>query len=116
MSKTKAFVRKLADVAPVPCPCGQSQRIVTNADNDRVSVHRVRINGEAKAHYHKALSEYYVILEGEGAIELDGRLHAVAPGDVVYIPPLTRHALRGRFEIINVVSPPFDPTDEHLVE
>jgi len=116
MAKTKAFVRKLADAAPVPCPCGQSWRIITRTDNDRVSVHRVRINGEAKTHYHKTLSEYYVILDGEGEIELDGQLHAVAPGDVVYIPPLTRHALRGSFEIINVASPPFDPADEHLVE
>ena len=40
----------------------------------------------------------------------------VKPGDVVYIPPFTRHVARGNFEIINVVHPPFDPSDEYLDE
>ena len=40
----------------------------------------------------------------------------VEPGDVVYIPPGTRHALRGTVEILNVVSPPFDAADEFVVE
>ena len=111
-----AFVRKSSEVAPVSCPCGQATRIITGADNDRVSIHRVRIAGEAKKHYHRKCTEHYVVLEGEGEIELDERTVAVGPGDVVYIPPETRHALRGQFEIINVVAPPFEPDDEYVVE
>jgi len=113
---TKAFVRKARDVAPVRCPCGSATRIITAADNDRVSVHRVAIRGEAKTHYHETLTEVYVILEGTGEIELDDEHVPVEPGDVVYIPPSTRHALHGHFDIINIVSPPFDADDEHMVE
>ena len=116
MKRTKAFVRKASDVAPVDCPCGQARRIVTGADNDAVSIHRVRIDGEATKHYHKVLTEHYYILEGAGQIELDDRLVEVSAGDVVCIPPQTRHALRGHFEIINVVTPPFRADDEHVVE
>jgi len=116
MPPTKAFVRHGSDVAPVPCPCGQATRIISGADNDLVSIHRVRIDGEAKMHYHKVLAEHYVVLSGSGEIELDDERIAVGPGDVVYIPPGTAHALRGRFEIINVVTPPFDPADEYVVE
>jgi mannose-6-phosphate isomerase-like protein (cupin superfamily) len=114
MSDRRAFVRKLTDVAPVDCPCGQAWRIITGEDNDRVSIHRVSIDGAAKEHYHKSLTECYIVLSGSGEVELDGERVAVEPGDVVYIPPPTRHALRGHFEIINVVTPPFDSADEHV--
>lgn len=110
------LVKHLADIAPVACPCGEARRIITGADTAQLSIHRVKIRGEAKKHYHKFLTEYYVILEGAGEIEMDDALVAVKPGDVVMIPPGTRHALRGAFEIINVVVPPFDPADEFLAE
>ena len=116
MQQKKGFVRKAADVAPVACPCGQARRIVTADDNDRVSIHRVTIAGEAAKHYHEIAAEHYYILSGAGEIELDDETIAVQPGDLVYIPPGVRHALRGDFEIINVVAPPFDPADEYVVE
>jgi len=109
-------VRRCADVNPVPCPCGSATRIITGADNDLVSVHRTRIEGEAKRHYHREHQECYVVLEGEGVIELDEATHAVGPGDTILIPAGTEHALRGQFEIINIVTPPFDAEDEFIVE
>jgi len=112
----RPFIRKASDVTAVPCPCGEATRIITGEDNDRVSIHRVRISGEAKLHYHETFTEYYFIISGTGEIELDDTKHQVEPGDVVHIPPRTRHALRGEFEIINIVSPPFDASDEHVVE
>ena len=112
----KFLVKHLADIAPVTCPCGESRRIITDEDTSHLSIHRVKISGEAQKHYHKTLTEYYVVLEGVGEIEMNDTLVAVEPGDVMMIPPGTRHALRGEFEIINVVVPPFDPEDEYLVE
>jgi mannose-6-phosphate isomerase-like protein (cupin superfamily) len=109
------IIRNVADVAPVPCPCGQSRRIITEADNELVSVHRVTVSGKAKPHYHERLTEYYVILEGSGVIVLNDERIQVRPDDVIMIPPGTRHALEGEFEIINIVCPPFDAADEHLV-
>ena len=55
------------------------------------------------------------VLDAVGMV-LDDECTPVGPGDVVYIPPGTRHALRGTVEIINVVSPPFDASDEYVVE
>ena len=116
MGAKRFLIRNVDDVTPVPCPCGEARRIITGADTPDLSIHRVRIQGEAKAHYHKRLTEYYHSLSGEGEIEIDGVPHPVRPGDTVMIPPETRHALRGDFEILNIVSPPFDPGDEFLVE
>ncbi len=110
------LVRRPQDVAPVPCPCGEARRIITAEHNEHVSIHRVKICGEAKKHYHRRLTEYYVILEGTGEIELGDDKVPVEPGAVIMIPAGTAHALRGEFEIINIVSPPFDPEDEHLVD
>ena len=36
------------------------------------SVHLVEISEDARTHYHKRLTEIYVVLEGEGFMELDG--------------------------------------------
>ena len=110
------FVRKASDTAPVACPCGEARRIVTGEDNDRLSVHRVTIAGEAKKHYHERLTECYVVLSGTGEVELGDERVVMEPDDVVFIPPGTQHAMRGHFEIINIVAPPFDPEDEFVVE
>lgn len=113
--KKRVLVRNVEDVEAVACPCGEARRIVTADDTSQLSIHRVSIRGEAESHYHKRLTEYYVILDGVGEIEADGELLSVKPGDVIMIPPETRHALRGNFDIINIVAPPFDPEDEHVV-
>ncbi|MFO7774418.1 MAG: cupin domain-containing protein [Candidatus Hydrogenedentota bacterium] len=109
-------VRNVNDVSPITCPCGDARRIFSQDDQGPVGIHRVTISHEAQRHYHKKTTEYYIILEGEGEVELNDERVPVKPGDVVYIPPFTRHVARGNFEIINVVHPPFDPSDEYLDE
>lgn len=104
--------RNFDEVEPVACPCGEARRAITMADNDRLSIHRVSISREARRHWHRGLTEYYVVLSGEGEIEIDEERVPVRPGDVVMIPPGTRHVARGELEIINIVTPPFDPADE----
>ncbi len=112
----RPVIRRLADTAPVPCPCGEAFRIVTADDGGPISFHVTRINGHATKHRHARLTETYYCLEGSGEIELDDEVHAFTPGTVVMIPPGVAHAARGEFTIINVVSPPFDPTDEEIVK
>jgi mannose-6-phosphate isomerase-like protein (cupin superfamily) len=103
------------ELVPTPCPCGQSRRAFRRPDNRLVSVHAVDISRDARAHYHRTLTETYYVLEGEGHLELDGVLHPVRPGSVVMIRPGTRHrAVVGAqpMKILNIVVPPFDPADE----
>lgn len=109
-------IRNFEDVEPTACPCGQARRAITGADGAPVSVHRVTIDREAKPHHHERLTEVYIVLRGEGEIVLDGEARAVRPGDVILILPGVVHAARGDLEILNVVSPPFDPADEFLEE
>jgi len=63
-------------------------------------------------HYHKTHTEIYLILEGEGHMELDGRRVPIGPFTSVLIKPGCRHRAVGRMQIVNVCIPPFDPADE----
>ena len=109
------IVKHLDETPAVPCPCGFAQRILTGEDNAQVSVHVVRIKADSETHYHTRLTETYYVLEGEGVMELDGHLEPLKPGTVVHIPPGVRHRATGDLTILNIVTPPFDPTDEHVV-
>jgi mannose-6-phosphate isomerase-like protein (cupin superfamily) len=110
------LIADLANIPSVPCPCGTSRRAFVG-EGAPCSIHRVEISRDAKAHYHKRLTEIYYFLDGEGHLELDGVLHAVKPGMAILIRPETRHRAvvgNGPMRILNVVVPPFDPSDEWL--
>ena len=66
------------------------------------------------SHYHKKMTEIYLVLEGEGHIELDGESLPVKPLTTVMIKPGCRHRAVGNMKIINVPIPKFDPDDEWL--
>ena len=58
------------------------------------------------------MTEIYVILEGEGHLELDGAQVPVKPFTSVMIKPGCRHRAIGKLRILNIPIPAFDPTDE----
>jgi mannose-6-phosphate isomerase-like protein (cupin superfamily) len=45
-------------------------------------------------HYHARSEELYVLLDGEGEMEVDGQRARVGPGDAILIPPRARHQIR----------------------
>jgi mannose-6-phosphate isomerase-like protein (cupin superfamily) len=76
------------------------------------SVHLVDIESDARTHYHKSMTEIYVVLEGTGHIELDGEKLPVRPMTAIYIPPGCRHRAVGRLKLLNLPVPAFDEKDE----
>lgn len=112
-SNTPRFeISRLAQLAPVDCPCGQSRRAFVEDADKYASMHLVEISLDAQAHYHKQMTEIYYVLEGTGEIELDGERHAVSPGDAILIKPGCRHRAVGKLRILNTAIPAFDPADE----
>ena len=105
-------VAQLDEVAPTPCPCGQARRAFAGVGGAVASVHLVDISVDARTHYHKRMTEIYLVLEGEGHLELDGELVPVKPMTAVYIRPGCRHRAVGKLRIINIPVPAFDPGDE----
>jgi mannose-6-phosphate isomerase-like protein (cupin superfamily) len=106
------MIANLSDVSPAECPCGLARRAFADAPGAVASLHIVDIKDDSRAHYHKRMTEIYLVLEGEGHIELDGERHPLKPLTAVYIKPGCRHRAIGRLKIVNVPVPAFDPNDE----
>ena len=109
-------VRSLPQISPVECPCGFTKRAFTELPEQTASIHYVDIKKDSRVHYHKKLTEIYLILEGEGYMELDGERIPVKPMDTVFIRPLCRHRAVGKLKVVNVPIPAFDPGDEWFDE
>jgi mannose-6-phosphate isomerase-like protein (cupin superfamily) len=105
-------IEQLDEIRPLPCPCGQARRAFAQPDNSVATVHQVQIETDARVHYHKRMTEIYVVLEGTGAIELDGELIPVRPMTTIMIQPGCRHRAIGGLKILNIAIPAFDETDE----
>jgi len=110
------IIEQLEEIDPVACPCGQSRRAFVAPDNAVATLHKVDISTDARVHYHKSLTEIYLVLEGEGHLELDGDLVPVKPFTTALIKPGCRHRAVGRLKIIVTAIPAFDPEDEWFDE
>ncbi|HUW58556.1 MAG TPA: cupin domain-containing protein [Planctomycetota bacterium] len=111
-----ARVIQLDDIEGIACPCGWARRAFSELPDAPASVHLVDVRADAEPHHHDAHTEVYIVLECDvgGAVELDGERHPVKPMTAVMIGPGVRHRALGRMKILNLVIPPFDPSDEHL--
>src|SRR4051794_35056502 len=105
-------IAQLDEITPTRCPCGWARRAFATLTDAPASVHLVEIQKDARTHYHRRMTEIYVILEGEGQIELDGVRHPVRPLTAIMIQPGCRHRALGDLRILNVPIPAFDPEDE----
>ena len=60
------------------------------------------------------MTEIYLVLEGEGHMELDGELIPIKPMSSIMIKPGCRHRAIGKLKIVNVAIPAFDERDEYF--
>ena len=105
-------ISQLLEIPPVDCPCGQARRAFADVEGAPASVHIVDIHADSRVHFHKKMTETYVVLEGEGQIELDGERFDVKPMTAIMIRPGCRHRAIGNLKILNIPVPAFDPHDE----
>ena len=106
------LITQLDKIDPARCPCGITRRAFVSPENPLATLHLVDIQKDARTHYHKRLTEIYLVLEGEGHMELDGELVPVKPLTSIFIKPGCRHRAVGNLKIINIAIPAFDPDDE----
>ena len=106
------LVAQLDEVDPVRCPCGLARRAFVVPENKTATLHMVDIAEDSRTHYHKKMTEIYLVLEGKGHIELDGKTFPLKPMTSVMVKPGCRHRAVGKLRIINIPIPAFDPDDE----
>ena len=106
------MISQLDEIPSQPCPCGFARRAFAGVAQNAASLHLVDIQEDARAHYHKKMTEMYLVLEGTGEVELDGQRFPVRPMTAIYIKPGCRHRAIGKLKIINIPIPAFDESDE----
>lgn len=106
------LIEQLDQIESLQCPCGTTRRAFVNPENQAATMHMVNISENSRVHYHKKLTETYLVLEGEGHMELDGDVISVKPMTSVLIKPGCRHRAIGKLKVIVVAIPAFDPEDE----
>jgi mannose-6-phosphate isomerase-like protein (cupin superfamily) len=106
------MIARFDDIEAVKCPCGFSRRAFVSPENPTATMHIVDIQADARVHFHKKLTEVYLVLEGEGYMELDGESVPVKPFTAIFIKPGCRHRAVGKMRIVNVSIPAFNPEDE----
>ena len=99
------------DLQEQECCCGTVRRAFAADDESPASLHLLELADEPPCHYHEKTTEIYVILEGEGYLELDGERVAVKPMSAVMIKPGCRHRGVGTMKLYNISIPRFDPDD-----
>lgn len=110
----KYSVVNFDELDTVNCPCGTTRRAFTDDPDQIASIHMVDIKQDSELHYHKKMTEIYLILEGEGHMELDGELIPVRKDSTILIKPGCRHRAIGKMKIVNIPVPAFDPDDEYF--
>ena len=105
-------VAQLDEVESTQCPCGTTKRAFVSPENPVATIHIVDISKDSRVHYHKKLTEIYLVLEGEGHMELDDEIVPVKPMTTILIKPGCRHRAVGQMRIVNIPVPAFDSEDE----
>lgn len=93
------------------CCCGTVQRAFLEIPDAPASIHYLKVKEEPTSHFHQKTHEIYLILAGEGHLELDGELVPVKPLSAVLIKPGCRHRAIGPLRIINIPVPKHDSED-----
>lgn len=108
----EVVVKHIADIVPERGSCGKRKKIITNDDCRAVALSHLKIE-DARMHLHHRSYEIYYVLNGEGTLEVDDKIIAVARGTAVLIPPGKRHKAVSikELEVLVIMSPPM--AEEH---
>ncbi|WP_298330906.1 cupin domain-containing protein [Haloactinopolyspora sp.] len=93
------------------CSCGSTRRAFVDARPGTASVHLLDVR-DAATHYHRTATELYIVLDGEGTVELDGTAHPARALSAFLIPPGCRHRAVGDLRMLVVAIPAADDKDE----
>lgn len=105
-------VAQMEAIETIACPCGFTRRAFTEDEAQLATLHLLDVQEDARVHYHKNITEIYLILEGEGFMELDGELIPVQAMSAILIKPGCRHRALGKLRVALTAIPAFDPEDE----
>lgn len=102
------------DALPFVTKDGSTIREYLHTDRQSLAEATLGPNEATQRHYHAASEEIYLIVEGSGALEVDGELRDVGVGDAVLIAPGAWHELTAGVEGVRLLCccvPPYSDDD-----
>lgn len=116
-------VRSRADAEPFTTADGSTIRVlldgeVAAARNQSLAEATLAPGQATQRHYHAVSEELYVLLEGEGEVEVDGQRRPVGAGDAILIVPGAWHQIRAvgdaELRFLCCCAPPYAHSDTYF--
>ena len=116
-------VRSRDDAEPFTTADGSTIRVLLDAEvggarNQSLAEATLAPGQETQRHYHAASEELYVLLDGEGEMEVEGERRRVGPGDAILIPPGAWHQIRAsgdrELRFLCCCAPPYSHDDTYF--
>jgi mannose-6-phosphate isomerase-like protein (cupin superfamily) len=113
-------IRSRGDATPFTTADGSTIRVLLDAEtagaaNQSLAEAWLEPGQETQRHYHARSEELYVLLDGEGEMEVEGERARVGPGDAVLIPPGAWHQIRAAdsepLRFLCCCAPPYSDED-----
>jgi mannose-6-phosphate isomerase-like protein (cupin superfamily) len=112
-------IRSRDDATPFTTADGSTIRVLLDAEtgtrNQSLAEAWLEPGQATQRHYHARSEELYVLLDGEGELEVDGERSHVGPGQAILIPPGARHQITasddGPLRFLCCCAPPYSHDD-----
>lgn len=105
------------DAAPFVTKDGSTVREYHHTERQSLAEAVLGPGGATRRHYHERSEEIYLVLDGDGVLEVDDEVRAVAAGDAVVIAPGSWHTLTAGpagITILCCCAPPYADHDTHF--
>jgi quercetin dioxygenase-like cupin family protein len=76
-------------------------------------------HGASVAHAHPDLEQATYVIEGEATVEVDGELHSVKSGDLLFFPAKVFHDIQvvsERIKLLVIYAPPYGEAPEKVIK
>ena len=106
-------VSSLASAEAFTTKDGSAIRELHHTQGQSLAEARLDEGQRTQRHYHARTEEIYVLLDGEGEMEVDGDRRRVGPGDAVLIPAGAWHQIRAGtpLRFLCCCAPPYAHSD-----
>ncbi len=109
------LIRRMGSVPRNERGAGQVSHLLLGLPDDdspmSITIVEAAPGSQQPLHAHPASTQIYLVIDGSGRMILDGEETDVTRGDMVWIPPRARHAIRNTADqtltYVSATAPPF---------
>lgn len=116
--RREVTIRDIATVQPEQSACGRILPLSSVDDFKKVNLAIAEINAPTIPHFHKKITEFYFVLDGEGKLVAGSKTpYKIKKGVLAIIPSNTVHYTipRTQLKVMTVATPAWTKEDEYTI-